>query len=168
VNAPATPPERLHVVITPTGSDIRRLARFVTRRMRVTYLLVGSLLLLASALSFSDGDGLPFLSGLVTGWLGASLFIASLLLPQRVARRLPSFVTEPRTFDVDQDGIRQRGSMWAEECAWKAFRSASLTRHFILLRRERYMPVFALPRSAFAEPFEAELVQILRVRGLLP
>lgn len=130
--------------------------------------VIGSLLLLACALSLSDGDGPPFLSALLTFCIGAPLVISPLVQPVLAARRMPSFVTEPYTCDIDHQGIRLRGPSWAEECTWETFRSASLRRHLIVLHRERGVLGFALPRSAFAGPLEATLVRILRERRLLP
>lgn len=162
-----TQTERLHVVITPTGRDVRKLARLATRRTRLIYLGFGSLLWLASALCFSDGDGAPFLAALITGWLGASLLLASLLASVHPVRRMPRIVTEPRTCEIDDKGIRQRGSTWADESAWAAFRGASMTRHFIVLHRERGLPGYVLPRSALAGPPEDQLLRMLRQRLLL-
>lgn len=140
---------------------------YATRRTRVGFFLVGSLLLLACALSLSDGDGLPFLAGLITFSIGAPLFVLPLIQPVLAARRMPSSVTEPYTCDIDDQGIRLRGSTWTQECRWETFRSASLRRHLIVLHQEKRVLDFALPRAAFAGPPEATLVRILRGRRLL-
>jgi hypothetical protein len=157
----------LTIVITPTPADLVHYARLATRRLRVIFLVVGSLMALATVLAWSDGDGAPFLAGLLTGILGASLLISAVVLPRQVARRLPSFVREPRTCEVDGDGIRLRGSTWASSFAWAAFRRARFAKHLVLLSRERGAPGLALPRSAFSAQHEAQFMAVLAGQNLL-
>jgi hypothetical protein len=121
----------------------------------------------AATLALSDGDPAPFLSGLLAGLLGVPLLISAVVLPWQVARRLPGFVRESRTCEVDEHGIRMRGSTWASEFTWAAFRKARLAKHLVLLSRERGAPGLALPRSAFSPQHEAQFIAVLTERGLL-
>lgn len=164
--APSSP--GLSVVITPTRADLGHFARMATRRLRFIFLVVGSLLSLAAVLALIDGDAEPFLAGILTGSLGVSLLISAVVLPWRVARRLPNLVRESRSCEIDQYGIRLRGSTWATDYAWPGFRTARLAKHLVLLNREPGAPGLALPRSAFSPQHEAQFIAILAARNLLP
>jgi hypothetical protein len=167
VSAEVPPSLRLIVVITPTRADLGHLARMATRRLRLVFLVIGSLMFLAAVLALSDGDPAPFLGGILTGIFAVSLLISAVVLPWQVARRLPSFVRESRTCEVDEDGIRLRGSTWANEYTWAAFHKARLAKHLVLLSREPGAPGLALPRSAFSPQHEDQFIAILANRSLL-
>jgi len=155
------------VVITPTQADLRRIVRRATRRLRLLTLVVGLLMSVAFVLDFSDGDGAPFLAGMINGFLGLTLLASAVTLSWGAANRPPSLVREPRTVEIDETGIRQCGSVWEVKCTWAYFRKARLTKYFVLLSREPGVPDLALPRSAFSPQHEAQLIAMLAERGLL-
>jgi hypothetical protein len=167
MSAEVSPSLGLSVVITPTRADLIHYARLATRRLRLIFLVVGSLMSLAAVLALSDGEAAPFLAGVLAGILGVSLLISAVVLPWQIARRLPSFVRESRTCDIDEDGIRLHGSTWANNFSWAGFREARLTKHLLLLSREPRAPGLALPRSAFSHQHEAQFMAILSDRSLL-
>ena len=167
MSAGVPPALGLSVVITPTRADLRHFARMATRRLRLVFLAIGSLMSLAAVLAISDGDPAPFLAGMLTGILGVSLLISAVVLPWQIARRLPRFVRESRTCEIDEDGIRLRGSTWANDYTWAAFRKARLAKHLVLLSREPGAPGLALPRSAFSSQHENQFMAILADRSLL-
>jgi hypothetical protein len=167
VSTQITPSPGLSIVITPTAADMLHFARLSTRRLRRVFLAAGLLMSGAGVLALSDGDPGPFVSGVLAGLLGVSLLISAVMLPRQIARRLPSFVRESRTCEIDGEGIRLRGSTWASAYAWAGFRKAVLARHFVLLSREPRAQGLALPRSAFSAEQEAQLVAILTEQRLL-
>jgi hypothetical protein len=167
VSGEAPPSLGLSLVITPTRADLHHYARMVTRRLRSIFLVIGSLMSMAAVLALSDGDPAPVLAGVLAGILGVSLLISAVVLPWQVARRLPNFVRESRTCEVDEHGIRLRGSTWENNFSWAGFRKARLAKHLVLLSREPGAPGLALPRSAFSPQHEAQFVAILSDRSLL-
>jgi len=160
-------PGALHVVITPTEADVRHFARLATRRLRRMFLVLGGLMWLAAYLCLYDGDGPPFLAGLITGMIGTSLLASAAVLPRGVGRRLPSFMRETRTCDIDEHGIRLAGSAWQTAYSWAAFHEARLVKHLVLLNRAPGAQGLALPRSAFSSEQEARFVAILTERTLI-
>lgn len=165
---PTVPPSTgLSVVYTPTQADVHHLARLQTRRLRLMFLVIGSLMSVAFLLNMSDGDPAPFLAGLLTGLIGLTLLLSAVTLPRGVARRLPSSVREQRTYEVDEVGIRMRGSTWEVAYTWAAFGTARLTKDLVLLNGEHGETVLALPRSAFTSQDEAQLMAMLADRSLL-
>jgi hypothetical protein len=150
-----------------TRADLVRLARRGTRGLRTVYGVIGSLSSVAGLLALADGDGGAFLAGMLACSIGVLLLSTAAVLPWQVVRRLPSVAREPQTCTVDSDGIHLRGSTWALEYTWAAFREARLVKRLVLFSHEPGPPVLALPRTAFAPEQEAEFVAVLSERGLL-
>jgi hypothetical protein len=156
---------RAYVALTP--ADLRNLAGLASRRFQRMFLIVGVPLAGAGLLALADGDLGPFVAGLVMIWLGLSLLVTGLLLPWRVRRRLPAAVREPRWYEIDASGIQVSGAETAARYSWAVFRRAALTRHFLVLSREKGVPGVLVPRSGFTPEEEGRLLAFLADRGLL-
>jgi len=166
--SPETPPAtRLSVVITPSRADVRQFARAASRHLQWLSLVLGLVLSAATVLALYDGDPAPFFAGLLTASLAAMLLSAAVVLPWRVARRLPSVVREPWTFETEDAGIRLRGSTWDIGYTWAAFHKARLTKDRVLLTQQPGGSALALPRAAFSAQEESHLIAMLTERKLL-
>jgi hypothetical protein len=168
VTALIAPSPRLSLTVTPTHADLGHLARAATRRLRLTLGIFGLLMWLIGLLALADGDLMAFVSGALAMLLGIGFYSSAFLLPRRLVRRMPRSLSESRTCEIDDEGIRFRGSNWANEYTWAAFRKAVLAKHLVLLHREPGAQGVALPRSAFTPEQEAQLVAILTAQKLMP